>query len=86
MKKAQMVVRKRTQGRVSYNDGEFTEVEVSGIEGSEEGLFLNTVQFHRCDTSDTPEEFQHRFPVGARLDIVTITEITALEEVVGSHG
>jgi hypothetical protein len=37
---------------------------------------LETIQFHREDTEDTPEEFQHRFPIGMRLGILTITEIT----------
>lgn len=73
-----MIVCRKTQGKVSYNDGEFTEVEISGIEGTEEGLFLDTVQFHRCDTSNAPDEFRRRFPVGAHLDILTITEITSL--------
>jgi hypothetical protein len=36
---------------------------------------LGTIQIHREDTSDTPEEFQHRFAVGMCLDIVTTTEI-----------
>jgi hypothetical protein len=37
---------------------------------------LGTIQIHREDTSDTSEEFEHRFPVGMWLDIVTTTEIT----------
>jgi len=37
---------------------------------------LGAIQIHREDTSDTSEEFQHRFPVGMWLDIVTTTEIT----------
>jgi hypothetical protein len=43
---------------------------------AEPNAHLGTIQIHREDTSDTPEEFQHRFPVGMWLDIVTTTEIT----------
>ncbi len=78
MTRTQMIVRKRTLGQVSSNDGQFAEVEVSGKEGTEEGLFLATVQFHRDATPDSPEDFKHRFPVGAHLDIETITTVAAL--------
>lgn len=33
-----MVVRKRVEGQVLYNDGEFTEIQTNGIEGIEEGF------------------------------------------------
>ena len=74
-----MVVRKTEAGEVHYNDGEFAfaEVQTVGIEGIEKNLLLETIQFHRCDTQDTPEGFQRRFPVGMRLGILTTTEITA---------
>ena len=76
MEKIQMVVRKRVEGQIEYNDGEFAEIQTVGIEGIEEDLLLETIQLHRGDTHDTPEEFQHRFPVGEWLCILTTTEVT----------
>ena len=76
MTKTMMVIRKKVEGRVLYNDGGFTEIQTNGIEGIEEGLLLNTIQTHREDTGDTTEEFQRRFPIGMWVDITTITEIT----------
>jgi hypothetical protein len=64
MEKTRIVVQKRVTGRVDYNDGEFAEVQTVGIEGIEEDLWLATIQVHREDTEDLPEEFQRRFPVG----------------------
>ena len=75
MEKTQMIVRKQVEGAVQYNNGEFAEVDTIGIEGLEKDRLLETIQVHRCDTEDTPEEFQRRFPVDVRLDILTITEI-----------
>lgn len=77
MEETRIVVRKKTKGRVDYNDGEFAEVQIVGVEGIEEDLWLETIQVHRADTNDLPEEFRHRFPVGLWLDILTITDITA---------
>jgi hypothetical protein len=77
MEETQMVVRKKVEGRVDFNDGEFAEVQTVGIEGIELNLLLETIQIHREDTNDTPDEFQRRFPVGMWLDILTTTEITA---------
>jgi hypothetical protein len=71
-----MLTSKRVEGRIEYNDGEFAEVQTIGIEGIEKNLLLETIQIHREDTQDTPEEFRHRFPVGVRLGILTTTEIT----------
>jgi hypothetical protein len=76
MEKNQMIVRKRVEGQVEYNDGEFAEIQTIGIEGIEKDLWLDTIQIHRRDTEKTPDEFQGRFPVGMRLGIVTTTEIT----------
>jgi hypothetical protein len=39
-------------------------------------LLLETIQIHREDTQDTPEEFRRRFPVGLMLTILTTTEIS----------
>jgi hypothetical protein len=76
MEKNQMVVRKRVEGQVEYNDGDFAEVQTIGIEGIEKNLLLETIQIHRGDTQDTPQEFRHRFPVGVRLAVLTTTEVT----------
>ena len=73
-----MVTSKRVEGEVEYNDGEFAEVQTIGIEGIEQGLVLGTIQIYRCNTENMPEDFQRRFPVGARLSIGTSTEITAI--------
>jgi hypothetical protein len=73
-----MINRKRVEGKVEFNDGEFAEVLTYGIEGIEKDLMLETIQIHCEDIEDTPEEFQQRFPVGMRLSIVTSTEITAI--------
>ena len=78
MEQTRMVVRKRVEGRIDYNDGEFAEVQTVGIEGIEQDLLLKTIQIQREDTNDTPDEFQRRFPVGMWLDILTTTDITAL--------
>jgi hypothetical protein len=64
-----MLTSKRVEGEVEYNDGEFAEVLTFGIEGIDKDLLLETIQLHREDTADTPEEFQHRFAIGMRLGI-----------------
>ena len=71
-----MLTSKRVKGRVEYNDGEFAEVQLIGIEGLEKNLFLETIQIHRGDTTNTPEEFRHGFPVGMRLAVLTTLEVT----------
>lgn len=68
-------VRKRAEGEVQYNDGQFAEIQTNGVEGIEEDLLLETLQIHREDTDDTESEFKRRFPVGMWLDILTTTEI-----------
>jgi hypothetical protein len=70
-----MVIRKRVEGQVLHNDGEFAEIQTNGIEGMDEGILLATIQAHRGDTHDTPAEFQQRFPIGLWLDITTVAEI-----------
>ena len=76
MDQTRMVVRKRVEGRVDYNDGELAELQIVGIEGIELDLWLETIQLHREDTNDMPDEFRCRFPLGMWLDILTITVIT----------
>src|SRR5271157_276372 len=39
-----------------------------------------TIQIHRGDIQNTPEEFRHRFPVGVRLAVLTTTEVTKKSE------
>jgi hypothetical protein len=73
-----MIIRKRVEGEVEYNNGEFAEVLTYGIEGIEKNLHLETIQIHRQHTEDTPVEFQQRIPVGTTLSILTCTEITAI--------
>jgi hypothetical protein len=73
-----MFARKRVEGEVVYNDGEFAEVEIYGVEVFEEDLFLTTIQLHIEDTADTPEEFQQRFPVGMWLNIWLTTETSPI--------
>lgn len=42
--KERMIVRKRVEGKVEYNDGEFAEVQTNGIEGIDTDLLLETIQ------------------------------------------
>ena len=71
-----MIITKRAEGEVEFNDGDFAEIQTYGIEGIEKDLLLKTVQIHREDTDDTSDEFQWRIPVGAVLEITTTTELT----------
>jgi len=73
-----MMSRKRVEGEVVYNDGEFAEIETYGVEVYEEDPFLTTIQLHVEDTGDTAEQFQQRFPVGMWLSIWTTSEVTPL--------
>jgi hypothetical protein len=79
MEKTRMISQKRVHGEVESNDGEFAEIRTVGIEGIEKDLLLDTIQAHREDTENTPEEFQRRFPVGSWLDICTTIEVMTLE-------
>jgi hypothetical protein len=74
-----MIVTKRIEGEVEFNDGEFAEVQTYGIEGIEKNLLLQTIQIHREDTDNTSNEFQKRFSVGTVLEITTTTELTIQE-------
>ena len=71
-----MLTSKRVGGEVEYNDGEFAEIQTFGTEGVETDLLIETIQIQRSDTEDTPAKFRQRFPVGMRLGILTIVEIT----------
>jgi hypothetical protein len=70
-----MVIVKRSLGQVSYNDGDFTEVQLVGIGGVEEDLLLGMIQIHRCDTENSRDESQRSLPVGRWLEILTTNEI-----------
>jgi hypothetical protein len=72
----QVIVTKRVEGEVQFNDGEFAEVQTYGIEGIEKDLLLKNVHIHREDTVNTNDEFQKRFSVGTVLQITTTTEFT----------
>ncbi|MFL6305715.1 MAG: hypothetical protein ACJ72H_19475 [Candidatus Sulfotelmatobacter sp.] len=71
-----MIVTKRVEGEVQFNDGEFAELQTYGIEGIEKDLLLQTVQIHREDTDSTSDKFLKRFSVGTVLEITTTTEFT----------
>jgi len=71
-----VIITKRVEGEVDYNDGDFAEVNTIGVEGKEKDLGLGTLQIHREDTQDTPCEFRERFSAGTRLDVVITTTIT----------
>lgn len=62
-----MIVTKKVEGEVDYNDGEFAEVRTIGIEEIKNGHWLGTMQIHRANTEYTPDEFRQRYPVGMRL-------------------
>lgn len=49
-----MLTRKRVEGKVESNNGEFADVLTFGIEGIEKNLLLETIQLHIEDTEDTP--------------------------------
>ncbi len=70
-------VRKRVEGEIQYNDGQFAEIQTNGVEGIEKDLLLETLQIHREDTDDTESDFKYRFPVGMSLDILTTVEVFA---------
>ena len=69
-----LTVQQKMEGKVVFNDGDFAEIEVSGVEGEEAGLLLETMQAHRGYTSDTNEEFRQRFGVATKLRVVVTTE------------
>jgi hypothetical protein len=74
-----IVFRKRVQGEVEFNDGEFAEIQTVGIEGIEKDLLLQTIQVHRGDTAYSCEQFERKVPVGSWLTICTTIEVTKLD-------
>ena len=76
MQNTTTIIRKVLEGRVEYNDGHFAVIQTCGIEGVEKNILLQTIQTHREDTNDTPEEFRRRFAVSTMVKICTTTEIT----------
>ncbi len=75
MSETQFVLSK-VRGLVIHNDGQFAEVELGGIEGSEEDIFLATIQLHVEHTQMTEEEFLNRFPVGTLMTIRTVRTVS----------
>jgi hypothetical protein len=75
-----VIVTKKVEGEVDYNNGEFAELKTIGIEGIEDGLWLGTITIHRENTGCSSEEFLQGFVVGELLEIVTTTEITPLSK------
>jgi hypothetical protein len=73
-----MTTKERVEGTVHCNDGWFAELLTYGAEGIDKAIASETFQIYREDTADQPEEFQRRFPIGAPLSILTITEIAVL--------
>lgn len=69
----------RRRCEVLYNDGDVAEIRTIGIDGIERGLLLDTVQIHRGDTEDAPEEFQQTFKIGTQLYISTTVEIAIID-------
>jgi len=45
MEKTGIVVRKKVEGEIQYNDGQFAEIQTYGIEETETGLFLELSRF-----------------------------------------
>lgn len=74
-----MILREIVGGVVEFNDGQFAEVQTFGVQGVEQDLLLSTMQIHREDAAETPEQFEKRLPVGMLLHITTTTEINCRE-------
>ena len=53
-----MTMTKKVEGEVDYNNGEFAEAKTIGIEGIEDGLWLDTMTIQR-DTEETVEADCH---------------------------
>jgi hypothetical protein len=75
-----VTITKKVEGEVDCNDGEFARTKTIGIEGIENGLWLDTMTIERDTTEDTVEGFLQRFPVGTRLEIVTTTAIKPISQ------
>ena len=75
MSKIKLTIRKRAEGQVQCNKGDFAEIVTHGISGIDTGLILDTIQISRFDTNDEPEEFQRKFRVGALLKITTTVDV-----------
>jgi hypothetical protein len=79
-----VIIHKRVEGEIKYNDGEFAEVQTNGIEGIEKNILMGTIQIDRHDTNNSPDEFRERFPVGMWLDIIATTEINVQSWIEGN--
>jgi hypothetical protein len=67
-------------GQVTYNDGQFAEVQLIGMEGLESGLLLETIQLHREETDKSTADFLRELPCGTRLHVSITTEVTRIDE------
>jgi hypothetical protein len=74
MSKIQLTIRKRVEGQVQCNQGDFAEIVTHGISGIDTGLIVETIQISRYDTSDGTKEFRRKFRVGTLLDIMTTVD------------
>ena len=74
------IIERRELGRVSFNDGDFAELEISGTEGVEEGIFLETIQVSRDDTGQTVQDFLRSFIVGTEFNVRRIVQIIPRRE------
>jgi hypothetical protein len=89
-KENEMMVRRQFEGHVIHNDGELAEIELIETELAPEtgyGILMDIIQVDRYDFGESQEEFQQRFHVGERLNILITTEfkrmVTHLSK---SHG
>lgn len=71
-----LTINKQVRGQVTYNDGEFAEIQTVGLEGFEQDILLTTIQAHREDTPDSPGDFLLRFPIGGWVEISSIMRFT----------
>ena len=67
-------------GQVTYNDGEFAEVQLIAMEGLESGLLLETIQLHREETDKSTADFLRELACGTRLHVSITTEVTRIDE------
>ena len=79
------MIRKKLEGEVQHNDGQFAEIQTVGTEGLEKNLLIDLIQISRSETRDTLEQFQRRLPVGMWLDITTTTEFRLQEAPDSEH-
>jgi hypothetical protein len=80
IEKLQLTSEMKRYGQVTNNDGEFAEVQLSGMDPLESGLLLETIQLHREDTDKSTADFLRQLPCGTRLQVSITTEVTKIDE------